>query len=82
MTINHYRNEMNRYLIEMRNAQKAQDEQAYDEAYKRFRGAQAKKEALQASDPAAAAADAQEQAEQRLYREVNDPYGQARGWGS
>lgn len=79
MTINHYRNEMNRYLIEMRNAQ---DQQAYDEAYKRFRDAQAKKEALQAADPAAAAADAQEQAEQRLHREVSDPYGQARGWGS
>jgi hypothetical protein len=79
MTINHYRNEMNRYLIDMR---KAQDQQAYDAAYKRFRGAQAKKEALQAFDPAAAAVDAQEQAEQRLHREVNDPYGQARGWGS
>ena len=79
MTINHYRNEMDRYLFDMR---QAQDEQVYNEAYKRFRDAQAKKEALQASDPAAAAADAQEQAEQRLYREVNDPYGQARGWGS
>jgi hypothetical protein len=79
MTINHYRNEMNRYLIEMRNAQ---DSYTYDSAYYRFRDAQAKKEALQANDRVAAAADAQEQAEQRLHREVSDPYGQARGWGS
>lgn len=79
MTINHYRNEMHRHLIDMR---KAQDPDEYDEAESRFRSAQAKKEALQASDPAAAAVDAQEQAEQRHEREVSDPFGQARGWGS
>jgi len=79
MTINDYRNLMTDAAFDMR---RAQDQQAYDEALKRLRDAQAKKEALQAADPAAAAADAQEQAEQRLYREVNDPYGQARGWGS
>jgi GTP cyclohydrolase I len=78
----HQRIEKSIQMLEAAGEDTTAERQKLAEAAERMTKANEQMFALMESDPEAAAADAQTQAEERGRRETDDPYGQTRGWGS
>lgn len=76
------RAERNIRMLEAAGEDTTEARRVFDDATARMMAANARMFELMEEDPEAAAVDAQTQAEERGRREVSDPFGQARGWGS
>jgi GTP cyclohydrolase I len=78
----HQRIDKNIQMLEAAGEDTTAERQKLAEVAQRMTEANKRMFELMESDPEAAAVDAQTQAEERGRREVSDPFGQARGWGS